>query len=248
MINTFRAEFKKFLTVRSTYIWTGLTFALVWFVAFYGFGYSTSVPALNEPGFMINMLSTVIAMFVTIATILAILLVAHEYRYNTITYTLTASPSRLRVLVAKIVVMLTYVTVMGVALLGLAYFATRFGLSLKGVSLGAQDIPLWDTLWRFAAYAWGYVLAGIIIAAIVRGLVGSIVIFFLIPVVEQMSTLLLKDNSKFLPFRSLDSILVFQMDVGIELLTAKAALGVLSIYLVIGLAAAAISFVHRDAS
>lgn len=251
MISTLRAEFMKFLTVRSTYIWTALTFALIGFVAFYGFGYSTQTPVIIEPGFMLNMLTTVIAVFITIATILTILLVAHEYRYNTITYTLTASPSKLRVLAAKAIVMLAYTTVIGVVLLIMAYAATRLGLSMKGVTLAAQDIPLWDTFWRLGAYAWGYVLVGIIIATIVRGLVGSIVLFFIIPAIEQMSSLVLKGASKFLPFRSLDSLLVSRMDVsevGIEVLTAKAALGVFSIYLVAGLIVAAISFVRRDAN
>lgn len=249
MINTLRAEFKKFFTVRSTYIWTGLTFALIGFVSFYGFGYSTSIPAINEPGFMMGMMSTVISMFATIGTILAILLVAHEYRYNTINYTLTASPSRLRVLLAKITVMLTYATVIGIILLGMSYIATRFGLSLKGVSLGDQHLPLWDTLWRFWAYLWGYVLAGVIIAAIVRGLVGSIVLFFIMPAIEQMSMFLLKENSKFLPFTSIDSLIGSQTSMLLDKpLTHVAALGLTLAYISVGLIVAGILFVRRDAS
>ncbi len=248
MIATLRAEFKKLLTARSTYIWTGLTVLLIGFMSFYAFGYSVSEPEILEPNYMMTMFSTVLATFVTIATILSILLVAHEYRYNTIMYTLTASPSRVRVLLVKIIVMITYATVVGAALLGISYIATKLGLSIKGVSMMAQDVPVWDTLWRFVSYTWGYVLVGIIIATIVRGLVGSIVLFFLFPTVEQLSTLVIKDNAKFLPFRSLDSIISFNIDTGMAELTSKAALGVFAIYLVIGLIVAAVLFVKRDAN
>src|SRR5262249_37402976 len=131
MIGALKAEFRKLLTVRSTYFVT-----LVIIVLTCLFTYAATSPEFIEdlnykptaqqkaehvPGPLIksknlhsdklrsNILeSTGAAMPIAVVVLL---LMAHEFRYNTITYTLTSSNSRSRVLLAKIIVGLAYTLV-----------------------------------------------------------------------------------------------------------------------------------------
>ena len=148
--------------------------------------------------------------------------------------------------------MLGYVTIVGAAVLVLSYFLAKVGLDLKGTTLVAQELPIADLAWRYLSYVWGYALMGIILAVIIRGLVGSIVAFFLIPTMESTLGLLLKENAQYLPFRSLDSIPSSSqpgsITAGYDMLSSKAGLAVFSVYLVILGSIAVVSFVKRDAN
>lgn len=248
MMASLKSEFRKLITIRSTYFITGFTLLLVTFLSIYVFGYQQAAQKASSAVFMSGTLYTVLGMFVTFAAIMAILLVAHEYRYGTIMYTLTSSASRVRVLLSKTIVMLGYSTIVGLLVLAIGYFGSRFGLELKGVTLAPQNFPIADILWQFTAYVWGYTLTGILIAVLVRGLVGSIVAFFLLPTAEGILSLLLKGNTKFLPFRSLDAIAATTPTPGITALDNAAALGVFSVYLVVLGTVAVVSFVRRDAN
>lgn len=252
MIAIIRAEFRKLLTIRSTYILTGFTLALVTFLSIYVFGYQQAAQPATSPIYMADVLYNLLGTFITFAVIVAILHVTHEYRYNMINYTFTSTPNRLKVLGAKIFVLLAYATVVSAAVLAIAYFGAKFGLSLRNVSLVPQQLPLVELAWQYLAYAWGYVLTGVILAVLIRGVVGSIVAFFLIPTAEGILSLILKTDTKYLPFRSLDAIAAtpspapFAAD--IQVLSHTAALGVFSVYLVIFGGVAIYSFLHRDAN
>ncbi len=175
--------------------------------------------------------------------------IAHEYRYSTINYTLTASRSRLKVLVAKILVLLGYTTILSAVTLLIGYYGALLGLDLKNVSLAPQQFDLVTLAWQYLAYAWGYVISGIILAIIIRGLVGSIVAFFLIPTIEGILSLMLKGNTKFLPYRSLDAIAATPNPViSLETLSHTAALGVFSLYMVVFGGLAVYLFITRDAT
>lgn len=249
MLATLKSEFKKFLSVRSTYIVTGFVLVLVTFFSIYVFGYQSAALTPDNPRFLYDTVYSSIGMFVTFGAILSILLVAHEYRYNMINYTLTASRSRLRVMVAKIIVMLCYATVIGIVVAAIGYFGAKFGVGLADKVLVPQDLPVLEMIWRLGLYVWGYILVGLIIALLIRGVVGSIVVFFLFPTAEQILSLLLKGNTKYLPFRSLESIAATGgSDLSLVSLTPTAAAGVFSLYLVVMLIVTAITFVKRDAS
>lgn len=101
MLAALKSEFRKFLTVRSTYIVTGLIIAAVAFFSIYVFGYQFGIATPDNPRYLYDVIYNVIGIFVTFSAILAILLVTHEYRYNTINYTLTSSRSRVKVLLSK---------------------------------------------------------------------------------------------------------------------------------------------------
>src|ERR1700690_563954 len=101
MVPTLKAEFRKLFTIRSTYGWILLAFVLVGIFSFYGEGFKDSAqlmqhPKLAEGGSLfiagtITQMASFVGLF---GGIIALLLITHEYRYNTITYTLTASNSR----------------------------------------------------------------------------------------------------------------------------------------------------------
>jgi ABC-type transport system involved in multi-copper enzyme maturation permease subunit len=172
-----------------------------------------------------------------------LLLVTHEYRYNTVLYTLTAVKSRTRVFLAKIIV------ISGFALLFSLLFAfaspalTSLALSLRGIEIGPQVFNYGDLLWRALFVGWGTAMAAFVIAMLIRVQVGAIVALFLVPAtVEQLAGLALKDNAVYLPFRSLANI-TFPAEVS----PGKSAL-VFLCYLVPVLLVTWYSFLRRDAN
>src|SRR6266536_1435332 len=145
MIATLRAEFRKLLTVRSTYIIALIAFALLGFVAFYIEGFKNGKEQVTAPGanlFLAGSImqhSTLLGIF---GAIVALLLFTHEYRYNTIMYTLTIANSRSKVLIAKIITVLAYVLVLVVLGGALGLGAMIAGLHMAGQALPHQDISV----------------------------------------------------------------------------------------------------------
>lgn len=252
MVNSLKSEFRKLLTIRSTYYITLFVLAFGAFLAIYVFGYQQGSQPATSPIYMRDVLYNMISTFSTFAGIIAILNVAHEYRFNTISYTFTAARHRLTVLASKVIVLLTYATVLAGVTLAIGYFGAKFGLDLRNVDLAPQQLPLAEVWWQYLAYVWGSVLIGVILAVLIRGLVGSIVAMFLMPTLEGILSLILKTNTKYLPFRSLDAIAATPnpspLAQGIEVLSHTAALGVFAIYLVVFGTLAVLAFLKRDAS
>ena len=251
MLATLKSEFRKLLTVRSTYLVSGFILLIVAFFSIYVFGYKQAAGIPTNGDFLQQVVYSMLGTFAIFASIISILLVAHEYRYNTILYTLTASKSRLRILFAKTLVALSYATVVGAATVVLTYFGTKLGLAIKGIDLVPQNFDLSVLAPQWLAYIWGYALVGLILALIIRGLVGSIVAFFLFPTIENILSLLLKGNTKFLPFRSLDSIAATAIGHGVPgspNLTHMTAFLVAYGYITIFGLIACLLFMRRDAN
>ncbi len=255
MLGTFKAEFRKLLTVRSTYILTIVALLLAAFFATFVFGYKQSIQQATSPVFLNDIFQVTLGIFTTFGAIIAILLMAHEYRYNTILYTLAWSRSRLKVLLAKVLAVLSFMTVGGVLTLVVTYIGVQVGLALKGNAMGPQDFDILETGWRYLMYLWGYGLVGLVMAALLRNLVASIVAFFIIPTLEgTLGSLLLKEDAKYLPFRSLDTIPSsgqqgsINAQAGFDMLSSTAAAGVVVLYLLAFGAVALILFIKRDAN
>lgn len=252
MIAAIRAEFRKLLTVRSTYVITGLTLVGVALLAYFVLGRDQEAFSADSPRMLYDSIYTSIGVFATFSTIVAILLVTHEYRYNTIMHTLTLSNSRLRIVIAKAAVLIAYTLVVGLAVAGVGYFMTKVGLASAGAQLAPQELPLWSTFWQLGAYTIGYTLSGVVLGLLIRGVVGAIVVYFMTPVAEQLLGLVLKENTKYLPFQALEKVAgtaTEQMSpVAGGDLSHAAALGVFSIYLAVGLVVATVLFIRRDAS
>lgn len=253
MFATLKSEFRKLVTVRSTYILTALVLVGAMLLSYFIFGREQEAFASTNPLFLRDAMYTMLGVFATFSAIVAILLVTHEYRYNLISYTLTAASRRTKVFAAKAIVLIGYTLVIGAVVAAIGYFGAKTGVASTGAVLAPQDIPVWTTIWQFGAYAVGYTLVGFVLGLLLRSVVGAIVLFFMFPIAEQMMGLLLKENTKYLPFQALERI---GATPGSQMagpatsgdLTSLAALGVFAIYLAIAGIVALILFVRRDAN
>lgn len=252
MIPALKSDFRKLLTIRSTYILTTLAVLLITLLAFYFEGYrgnTGSAASTLQPTAYREIVSTVSGMTAFFfVSIIAILFMAHEYRYNTIMYTLTANARRSKVLLSKIIVMVSFGVLFGIAavLLGLGLYS--FGVSLRGASLPAQDFPLFAEFGRVAVYFAIYALFGLLLATLLRNIVAAIGTLFAFPIIiEPLSSMILKENAVYMPFAATDTIIGASLIQGSKLSSNEAIL-VAGSYVVVGWAIAWLLFLRRDAN
>jgi ABC-2 type transport system permease protein len=263
MMPTLRAEFKKIFTTRSTYILSLAFLALGGFLAFYiqGFKNSADVQSMAPTAhlFVAGTITQVSNVISVAGALIALLLLAHEYRYNTIVYTLTASNSRSKVLASKILAILGYVFVYSlvgtIILLGLIWA----GVSASGHTLPHQDINYLAYLAKSVFLCEAYAMAGLLFIALIRNQVGAIVALLIFPnTIEGLLSLLLKKNSIYMPFTALQQVVQPPVVNGIKaahvrdnvtgyLSAPKGALVFLA-YLVVGWIVAWYLFLRRDAT
>lgn len=254
MIPTLKAEFKKLLTVRSTYIWTGIMLVITMFLSTYVYGYRMSGQALTSTTFLYDAMYLSIGFFGMAATILAILLVTHEYRYRTIEYTLTASNSRLKVLAAKTTVMFTYALLGGLLVSLVSYLGLSLGLSFKDVTMVAQDFPVLDVAGKLGVYLAAYTLVGLVFGLIFRSVIIAIVAYFVIPSIEGIASMIIKGGvTKYLPFSAFDATaasptIVATAGSDVQILTQGAAIVTSLVYMAVFATIAAVLFIRRDAN
>jgi ABC-type transport system involved in multi-copper enzyme maturation permease subunit len=247
MLAAFRSEVRKVLSLRSTYIILAFSLAMELLFAFYLTGWHTTPEALMSGNFLSSQVVSAVNALGLFAAIVAILLVTHEYRYNTIVYTLTANKSRTQVLLAKFLTVSVF-AILFTALFGLlSPLLSLLAIHIRGLELGSQDIHLWSLAWRTLLAGWGYIVLAFILAVIIRIQVGAIVALFLIPAtVEQLLGLVLKQNQVYLPFSSLNILLDVQAQ-GNHISYARAG-SVLVAYIIIGLLISWLLFTKRDAN
>lgn len=242
MMHLIKAELQKVLTTRTTYALMAVTFAITAFVSFYIIGYRGAYSAA-QPTMLAGSATIIVSQIVFLIGLPGVLLVANEYRYSTIIYTLTSSNSRLKVLFTKAVVISVLSVLLTLAFAALTALLTYAGARLKGLDIAAQDIPYLDLLWRMAFYGWGYSMLAMIFAFIIRNQIGTIVALIFLPgTIEGLLGLLLKENNFYLPFSALNSVLN-----NTPFSHGKAALIVVA-YLIVGWAITAILFKRRDAN
>lgn len=241
MLGTVISEFRKLLSVRSTYIISAIGIALGMLYAFLVDGLNGGATALQADKFQIMLLSVggLVGIF---AALVGILLVAHEYRYNTIMYALTNTNSRSKFIIAKIIAITTYTILFTIAVLVMSTIAMYIGLSIKDFTMVPQDVAWWSVIWRCMAINIGFGLIGITFGLLFRNMVGAIIAVFVIPTVEPMLGIWLKDNAKYLPFTSSDQIIT-----GAKLSSVEA-LGVFGLWLALGLLVSWLLFYRRDAN
>lgn len=203
MIPLLRSECRKLLSVRSTYIISAIALVLIVFLAFYAEGYKGLF--VHEMWLMdlIANVSTTISIFVAL---IAILLMGHEYRYNTVTYTLTAANSRTKVMFAKILTVFGFTlafTVIAWVLATLAYLA-GMSLSPSEGQMWLSPEVTWQSVWSSVYMVIAFGLIGLLLAFLFRQLVGAIAVLFIWPTVEVLVSPLLKDESRYLPFALLE--------------------------------------------
>lgn len=255
MFASIKSEFRKLLSARSTYVLTGLGIAVIGgLMSFYAQGYKASPESLLDPRSIESTALLSVTIISVITGVVALLMITHEYRYNTIMYTLTSSNSRTKSLIAKAVVIAFYTMLVGALMLVVGPVLMKLGIAAQGKELAPQVINFGDLIWRSLFYSFGNGMAAFIMAFLIRNQIGAIVTYFIAAgTVEQLLSLVLKDNSKYLPFRALNEVMNFSASAGAPVEQA----GALSIsenallytvYMVVGLIITWLVFLRRDAN
>lgn len=250
-----KAEFRKLLSVRSTYV-VGLLALLLsaGLMAFYIEGMwgksGSAAGMLSERAvteIVLNSFSTV-SIFVAIV---AMLQIVHEYRHNTIVYTLTAANSRTKAFFAKLAVLGVYAVVFSFAAAFLSLILYFVGIAIRGGSLPPQSVDWLDIIGRGLFINLSYMAIGAITAYLSRNIALAIAVVLIVPsTVEQLLSLLLRENSKFLPFTALGQLTIANPSdlQQINALTMPAALLLVSFYLTVGVVTTWYFFLRRDAN
>jgi ABC-2 type transport system permease protein len=252
MMAALKAEFRKLLSIRSTYFILLFVVVLAIFFGFYVSGWKLDRAGLLNPNAFANDVTDAISFVSIFAALIAVLLMTHEYRYNTIMYTLTSSNSRSKVLLAKILVISTFSVVFTLCIGVLSPLLSYLGIHAHHLKLVPQTLHYGNLIWRSLFYGWGYAMAGLVIATLIRSQVGAIVTLLIVPTtVESLLGLLLKHNTVYLPFSSLNQVIGSGSSMrdpnGGHLSPGKAA-AVYCIYLVVGWIVAWTLFLRRDAN
>lgn len=244
------SEFRKLYTVRSTYIFLAVCIAITVFFAFYIEAIRLTGDVTSSDKLAGEVTGAVGALAMLIALV-GVLLVTHEYRYNTIMYTLTSANNRLKVLIAKVVVVSVFALLATLFFAALSPLLTYLGLQIKGLDMVAQNIPVWDLLWRSAFHGWGYAMLALVLAFIIRNQVGTIVALVIVSgTVETLLSLLLKHNSGYMPFTALSRVIntgEAMPGIAAGFSPEKSAV-IAAVYIAGGLVVAAYLFHRRDAN
>ncbi|HEX5395192.1 MAG TPA: ABC transporter permease subunit [Candidatus Saccharimonadales bacterium] len=215
MVPTLKSEFRKLLTVRSTYGWLLLALVIVGIYSIYGMGFNDASNLLNSkasgPAASLFLAGTItqMASFISVfGGIIALLLITHEYRHNTITYTLTASNSRTKVLASKIITVFCFTFVYSVVFTILGLGMIFLGLALSHNVLPHQDINYATYIAKSLFYAEGFALVALLFGFLIRNQVGAFAALFIIPnTAESLLSLLLKSNSVYMPFMAVQQVI-----------------------------------------
>jgi len=269
-----KGEFKKLLSVRSTFI-VSLGVILLTLLLMFAMNAKTyeaapaSPPAQAQtdgsksaaqqmPKLTSNLpptqlrqnLENIMGVMSLFIAVVVILLMAHEYRYNTIMHTLTLSNSRSKVLGAKITASMLYAAAMTAMVILVATLGTYLAVELKNLNLGPQDIDWLYDGGRLMFYVVGLALIGLAIIVLVRHLVAAVVAIFIMPILETLAGAILNshqfETTKYLPFSALNRVLGQQSSAGDASLTR--AMLVFGVWLVGTWAVAWYLFLRRDAN
>lgn len=250
MIASLKSEFRKLLTVRSTYIILAFVVILEIFFAFYISGWRIDRLDLLNPQTLAGDVTSAVNAVSVFAALAAVLLMTHEYRYNTIMYTLTSSNSRSRSLLAKAIVITVFAIVFTLVFGAISPLMAILGIHAHHLKLVPQTLDYGNLLWRSLFFGWGYVMAGLAIALLVKNQVGAIIILFVAPgTIESLLGLLLKRNVVYLPFSALHVVIGHGMDsMYNNAITVGHAALVFMGYLVLAWLIGWILFLKRDAN
>jgi ABC-2 type transport system permease protein len=257
MIASIKSEFRKMFSIRSTYVILALALILIGPVfGFWGSGLDAG-ESVNNPLETTSLALNSVAFISIFTAIIALLSVTHEYRHNTIMYTLTSSNSRTKTLIAKMLVILVMslvVTAVGVVVCPLM---ARLGMNVKGLELVPQTIDYMDIAWRTLYFGAANGLFAAILAVLIRNQVGTIMTYFIVinTIEELIGGFILKQNAKWLPFTSLQHVINMTDPQAAQEMAAQqgywspgqAAL-LFTAYLVIGGIVAWLLFLRRDAN
>lgn len=250
MKSLFKAELRKLLTIRSTYIMVIIGTLLIVILSFWVNGYKGiggSASSQLTSGAIDEIVMQATGVGVLFCMIIAILFTAHEYRYNTIIYTLTSESKRSKVLISKVLTITAFSIVLGLFFAILGYLTYKLGILLRGADLPAQNISLSTALLKISFFYMGYALFATFSSFIARSVVASVSIMFMIPaMVEPLLSPVLSENSKYLPFVALNSTISSSSSP--NTLASGDAIVVTGFYILIMFFVTLALFIRRDAN
>ena len=246
MKNAIKAEFRKLLSVRSTYIIVAGCLLITMLFAGYIEGVRASVHTMANPLLLAGESKSAALLVGLILAIAGLMLFGHEYRYNTIMYTLTSTNRRLKPYFAKVVSITVFSLVMGLVTTFFSPLCTLIGLKIGGHHLSPQTFDYVSIAWRCVFCVWGYAMYAFILVAIIRSQIGAIVTYLLIPLIgENILGALLKGNMKYLPFASLQTVAAPSILQGST--PGQSAL-ISTLYVIVGIVVGAVLIMRRDAN
>jgi ABC-2 type transport system permease protein len=246
MIPAIKSELRKLITIRSTYVILAFCLVLELIFAFYNDGLKVTTANLHYPGYLASEVTQAISVLMLLIAIVGVLLVTHEYRYNTIMYSLTATNRRAKLLLAKLLSVSLFVIIVSLILGFLSPLLVDLGLHIKGHHLVGQVFPVWNLAWRAVFASWAFSMLALVLAFIIRIQVGSLAAIFLLPgTVEPLIALMIKkQHQDYLPFTAIHDI----VDRSSAHISVDRAAMVASLYIVVGWLVALILFQRRDAN
>lgn len=194
---------------------------------------------------IINSISTV----ASFALVIVILQIVHEYRWNTIMHTLTASRSRTKVFITKTGVLLGYALLLAAlgALVGLITY--HITLAIYDVTMPPQVVDWGQIALRGSLFMVTFVSFAAIIAYLSRNIALAIAGILIFPsTIEPLLGLLLKHNAIYLPFSANSQIILFNQHNPPDSLGFSQALITTLIYLAILYPLTWYLFLKRDAN
>lgn len=243
MIPAIRSEFRKLATVRSTYFILLGCVAVELLFAFYAGGIKASASDLRNPLMLSQQITAAVNFLSIILCLVGVLLVTHEYRYNTILYTFTAARRRSTVFFAKLAIIAMFSLIFILFFGFLSPVLSALGVQAGGHHMIHQIIPYRDLLWRIALVGVGFSVFAFILAVIIRAQIGASISIFLIPsTIEPLLGLILKSKQVYLPFSALNGVLIQNK------LSYGTAAYVSALYMAVGLLVAWVLFTRRDAN
>jgi len=248
MFAAVKSEIRKILTVRSTYAILAITVLLLGLFCFYATGWRATTGQLLNDNMLKNVIQQAIISTGLLGSLVGLLLVTNEYRYNTIMYTLTASNNRTKSLFAKLIATTAFSLVFTLFVAIAAPLLTIAGVAAHGVNpgLSPQHLQLSPLFWQVLFVGWGYSMFSFIIAMILRVQVGAISAIFLFPaMVESLLALAMKKDAIYLPYNSLQSVLIHND--AFKPVSYGAAAAIATVYIVGGVIISWILFQKRDA-
>ena len=249
MLNELKAEFKKVFTIRSTYIIIALILVLVIVFGFYVGGWRADKLNLADPTWLFKVAQQAISFLSIVTALIGLLLLTHEFRYNLSAYSFTLSNSRNKVLLSKIIVISIVAVVVTVIVGAASPLLAYWGINANHLHLVHQTFSVGSLAWRGLVFGWGYAMAGLVIAALVRNQIGAIIVLFIVPnTVEGLFSILLKSNSVYMPFSSLHAMLGVGLNAQSSILDPVHAMYIFLGYLIVSWAIAWAAFLTKDAA
>ncbi|MCH7233057.1 ABC transporter permease [Glycomyces sp. L485] len=184
MLDALRFEWTRLTTLRSTYWLTGIGLLCAAAIALI-FGFAARNEQLNAEFLSIAVnggASFGIPFLAVFMAIIGIFATGHEYRHGTIQPTLTSLPQRSRLIAAKILVVAgtTLVVTMASMMLNLGIVLVFWG-DLPGLF----DDPLRSALLGYIVYTLIYMLVGMGLGLLFRGVPSALVVIFLMPLILE---------------------------------------------------------------